>query len=192
MVQKPRETIRAFVALDLDPTSLRRVARVADRLRMASGAPSATWVPTTAMHLTLKFIGELPIDTAAPLADELRRVVEGKAAPRACPFRLATFPNLEAAHLVVAELQDASGELVKLAEDIADCALKLGIEREDRPLRPHVTLARLKRTYDARRWLRGEIAEEAGECRAASLTMYRSELGATGAKYTPLAKFVFP
>jgi 2'-5' RNA ligase len=186
-----RETIRAFVALDLDPTSLRRVARVADRLRMASGAPSATWVPAGVMHVTLKFVGELPIEVAAPLANELRLLVDGRAAPRACPFRLAAFPNLEAAQLVIAELQDASGELSKLAEDIAVHALKLGIKREDRPFRPHVTLARLKRMYDARRWLRGELAEGVGECRGGGLTMYRSELGATGAKHTPLAKFVF-
>ncbi len=191
MVDKPRETIRAFVALDLDSTSLRRVARVADRLRMGSGAPSATWVPPTAMHVTLKFMGELPIDAAAPFAEALRPLVEGKAAPSACPFRLAAFPKLEAAHVMVAELQDASGELAKLAEQIDVLALAFGIQREDRAFRPHVTLARLKRPYDARRWLRGELAESAGECRAVGLTMYRSELGASEAKHIPLAKLVF-
>ena len=41
MATKKTATLRAFVALDLDPMSLRRVVRVADRLRMGSGAPSA-------------------------------------------------------------------------------------------------------------------------------------------------------
>ena len=48
MAAKKTATIRAFVALDLDPMSLRRVVRVADRLRMGSGAPSATVVYTIA------------------------------------------------------------------------------------------------------------------------------------------------
>src|ERR1700690_1637375 len=191
MMDNQRETIRAFVALDLDSTSLRRVARVADRLRMGSGAPSATWVAPAAMHVTLKFMGELPIDAAAPVAHALQALVGGKAAPQACPFRLTAFPKVEEAHVVIAELQDTRGELTKLAKEVAEVTRKLGLEGEERTFTPHVTLARLKRSYDARRWLRVELAEGAGECRAASLTLYRSELGSGGATHVPLARFLF-
>jgi 2'-5' RNA ligase len=191
MADKGRETIRAFVALDLDATSLRRVARVADRARMGSGAPSATWVPPTKMHVTLKFMGELPVEAAAPLADALRLLVEGTAAPQACTFRLAAFPAVQHAQVVIAELEDASGRLAKLAAEVAALAEQHGIERDKGPYRPHVTIARLKRPYDARRWLRAELAEAAGECRAAGVTLFRSELGSGGATHVPLARFVF-
>ncbi len=192
MPDKPRaDAIRAFVALDLESTSLRRVARVADRLRMASGAPSATWVAAANMHVTLKFMDELPSAAANELANDLRSLVEGRAAPAACRFRLAAFPDLETAHVVVAELEDKGGQLSKMSAEVSSLALDLGVQPEERAFRPHITLARLKRPYDARRWLRGELAEEVGECRAASLTLYRSELGSAGAKYTALAKFLF-
>src|SRR5579871_1010706 len=88
------ETIRAFVALDLDSMSLRRVVRVADRLRMSSGAPSATWTPSDKMHVTLKFMGDLAEDQVVPLGKALAPLVEAAAPLPACAMRLAAFPRV--------------------------------------------------------------------------------------------------
>jgi 2'-5' RNA ligase len=189
--KKGEETIRAFVALDLDGPSLRRVARVADRLRMGSSAPSATWTPPEKMHITLKFAGALPVDAAAPLGQSLRALAEGKVGPQPCALRLAAFPSVEGAHIVVVELEDAGGALAKLAERVEKLAAKHGVDKDERAFRPHVTLARLKRPYDARRWLRQELAAGAGDCRVEALTLYRSQLGPQGSTYVPLARFAF-
>src|SRR6202035_496723 len=109
---------------------LRRVVRVADRLRMGSGAPSATWVPGPMMHVTLRFMGALPVDAVAPLAKSLGPLAEGKAAPKPCALRLAAFPNVEDAEIVVVELLDASGGVGKLAEKVDSLVTKLGLVRE--------------------------------------------------------------
>ncbi|HEX3343951.1 MAG TPA: RNA 2',3'-cyclic phosphodiesterase [Polyangiaceae bacterium] len=191
MAAKKSATVRAFVALDLDPMSLRRVVRVADRLRMGSGAPSATWVPGPKMHVTLRFMGALPESAIAPLAKGLGALCDGKAAPKPCALRLAAFPTVEDAEIVVVELDDTSGGVIKLAEKIDKLATKLGIAGDARPFRPHVTLARLKRAYDSRRWLRQELVDGAGECRAERVTLYRSVPAPEGATYTPLARFAF-
>lgn len=191
MGDDPRQVIRAFVALDLDATSLRRMVRLADRLRMGSGAPSATWTPPAKLHVTLKFMPALPVDRVAPLGAALGPLVTGKDAPGPYPVRLDAFPASEQARVIVAELSDASGRLAKLAEKIERIAHKLGAPREDRPFRPHVTLARLKRPYDARRWLRPELAESAGDCTMSSLTLFRSDLSDGESKYIPLAQFAF-
>jgi len=183
--------MRAFVALDLEPMSLRRVVRVADRLRMGSGAPSATWVPPAKMHVTLRFMGALPVDGVDALVKGLRPLAEGKPAPKPCPLRLAAFPSIEDAEVVVVELDDAAGGLAKLAEKVDKVVSKLGLAKEARPFRPHVTLARLKRAYDSRRWLRQELVEGAGACHASHLTLYQSVLGPEGATYEPLARFEF-
>lgn len=191
MPERRTAAIRAFVALDLDPISLRRVARVADRLRMGSGAPSATWTPAAKMHVTLKFMDALPIDGVAPLAAAIRPLVEGKPAPDACAMRLEAFPAPKHARVVVVALEDAGGAVAKLADKVDRLAQKVGVPREDRPFRPHVTLARLKRPYDARRWLRPDLAEGAGACRAEGVTLFRSEPGPDGSLYVPLAHFAF-
>jgi 2'-5' RNA ligase len=191
MAGDARKPIRAFVALDLDSLSVRRVARLADRLRMGSGAPSASWTPPGKMHVTLKFMAALPADRIAPLEQALRPLVEGKSAPAAVPIRLDAFPTPDEAQIIVAELLDASGRVAKLAEKVERIAVKLGLPAEERPFRPHVTLARLKRAYDARRWLRPELAECAGDCRVGGLTLYRSELEADVSTYVPVAQFSF-
>jgi RNA 2',3'-cyclic 3'-phosphodiesterase len=191
MAAKKTATIRAFVALDLDPMSLRRVVRVADRLRMGSGAPSATWVPGPKMHVTLRFMAALPTDAVEALSKALGTLTEGKNAPKPCALRLAAFPSIEDAEIVVVELDDTSHGVGKLAEKVDKLATKLGIAGDSRPFRPHVTLARLKRAYDSRRWLRQELVEGAGVCRAHSVTLYRSDVAEEGATYVPLARFEF-
>lgn len=191
MAAKKKEAIRAFAALDLDATSLRRVVRLADRLRMGSGAPSAVWTPAGNMHVTLKFMGALPLAAVAPLGKALRPLAEGKEAPPPSPLRLTAFPSPEDARIVVAELEDPGGAIAKLAARVEKLALKHGLEKDDRPYRPHVTLARLKLPYDTRRWLRPALAEGTSPCRASALTLYRSEPGPEGSVYVPLARWPF-
>jgi 2'-5' RNA ligase len=191
-VSKSEEApIRAFVALDLDTLSLRRMARLADRLRMSSGAPSATWTPVGKMHVTLKFAAALPLAAVAPLGKALGAMVEGHDAPAACSLRLEGFPSKEKAEIVVAELADESGHLAKLAARVEKLVAKYKVPAETRAYRPHVTLARLRLEYDGRRWLRSELAEVAGDCRAGGLTLYRSIPGSEGSTYVPLARFLY-
>lgn len=185
------ETLRAFVALDLDAPSSRRIGRVSDRLRMGSGAPSATWTPAPKMHVTLKFLGELPVENVALLGNALRSLADGKPAPAPCSFRLDAFPAVQSARVVVAELLDEGRELADLAAKVEKLAPKQGVPQEDAPFRPHVTLARLKRPYDARRWLRPELAEGIAPCKMTHVTLYQSDLEAEGANYVPLARFAF-
>jgi 2'-5' RNA ligase len=191
---KSAERIRAFVALDLDAKSVRRVVRVADRLRMASGAPSATWTPQGNVHLTLKFMADLPAVATAPLGEALATLAGAGKAPQLGTCSLQAFPSVEQASVVVIQLADPLGHVAKLAARIEKLASVHGVPRESRAFVPHVTLARLKRPYDSQRWLIPELAEAAGELTAAHLTLYRSDLGATkdgGAAYVPLASFSY-
>jgi 2'-5' RNA ligase len=158
---------------------------------MSSGAPSATWTAPGKIHVTLKFIGQLPTSTVEPLRQAIGLLTDGKAAPKVGEIGLDAFPSMREALVVVATLSDAKGELAQWARRLEDRAALLGIERETRAFRPHVTLARLKRAYDARRWLRPELAVGAGECIAAALTLYRSVVGPEGATYEALARFAF-
>src|SRR5580698_7972988 len=175
---KGAETIRAFVALDLDVKSVRRVVRVADRLRMASGAPSATWTPQGNVHLTLKFMADLPAAAVGPFGKALALLVDAKRAPEPGTCRLQAFPSVEQANVIVIELADPHGDLSKLAAKIDKLGSRHGVAREARAFVPHVTLARLKRPYDSTRWLKPELAEAAGDFAASHLTLYRSDLGA--------------
>ncbi len=185
------QTLRAFVALDLDATSVRRVARVADRLRMGSGAPSAAWTPSAKIHVTVKFLGTIAREIVNPLAEAIGRLATGKAAPSPGGFGLHAFPSPEAAELVVALLADPRGQVARLALRVEKIASKHGVPVETREFRPHVTLARLKLPYDVRRWLRPELAPGTDTCRIARLTIFESRPGDQGSTYVPLATFPY-
>ncbi len=192
---KDAPPIRAFVALDLDAMSVRRVARVADRLRMASGAPSATWTPPDKVHVTLKFMGAFPAKSVGPFGAKLGALVAAEERPQPGSCLLQAFPTLDRASVVVIEFEDPRGDLARLAETIDKLAHKHGVAHEVRAFRPHVTLARLKRPYDSRRWLKPEVAVGTGAFVPSGLTLYRSELGGGkdgGSLYVPLARFDFP
>jgi len=190
-VEGAEETIRAFVALDLDSMSARRLARVAEHLRMATCAPSANWTPPHKLHVTLRYVEKLPAGTVPQLANALAAVVDRKRAPRPGLLRLEAFPSAAEARVVVVELEDPTRALARMAGRVEQIVSRLGIPADRHAFRPHVTLARLKRPYDARRWLRPELAADVGECCAVRLTLYRSILGSEGSTYDPLARFDF-
>jgi len=150
------------------------------------------------MHVTVKFASELPVDTAEPLGAALAPLAAAFAAAPAYPLRLEAFPTARHARVVVLELADASGVLQGLAASIDELFATYRVPKEDRPFRPHLTLARLKRPFDARRWLGAQSAELASSepgrvtsARVTALTLYRSKLGANGSSYVALARHTF-
>jgi 2'-5' RNA ligase len=181
-------TLRAFVALDLDAVSLKRVAHLSQCLQATKTAPRATWTPPEKMHVTLAFAGALRSDLVDALARALQPVAKSVLIPTAHRSWLDAFPSTTKAGVVVLRLQDESGVLATLAKKITDLPSLRTVGKADRPFRPHVTLARLRRASDVRQWLRTR-PDASGGCRMTALTLYRSDLGAGGSTYVALERF---
>jgi 2'-5' RNA ligase len=184
-------TVRAFVALDLDAVSLRRVADLAEALRTAQAAPSARWTPPDNMHVTLAFAGALRSDAVVPLANGLRPLARSTPTPTSHGSWLDGFPSTAKAGVVVLRLRDENGALATLAEKVADLPSLRTFAKADRAFRPHVTLARLRQPSDVRHWLRSQPGTNVDGCRMPGLTLYRSLLGARGSTYVALERFDF-
>jgi 2'-5' RNA ligase len=180
--------MRAFCACNLDVASIRRLAEVADSLRGEPLAPRARWVPPTKMHVTLKFFGDIDLGLAPALRDVIAPL-----ATRPHPIHvgfdsLSAFPSLQDAKVIVVLLRDETGELSHLARQVEDSVAKLGFEREARPFRPHVTLARPTAATNATAWLEtAKLPPEAA--RVTELVLYRSDGGAPQQEYAALARF---
>lgn len=179
--------MRLFVALNLPPAERDRLQRAAGALRVAH--LPVRWVQTDALHLTLKFLGEVPEQRAPEIAAALDRVAGG--VPR---FELELrgvggFPNLGNPRVVWVGVQ-APPQLARLAQDVDDAMAGLGFPREARPYTPHLTLGRAER--DARasafRELTGLAAEfdYAAAIPATSVDLMRSHLSPRGARYERL------
>jgi RNA 2',3'-cyclic 3'-phosphodiesterase len=184
-------SIRAFVALDLDDASIRWLAALSSSLRADRLVKGARWSPSSKMHLTLQFLGDIDAAVVPPLVEALRSVVDaaGGRAARATFGRLSAFPDPRSARVLVIGMEEPSGDLTRLAQAVGAHASRLGVSTEDRAYRPHVTLARMRAPLDVSPWV--NRASNAAPLPAfPSLVLYKSDNAPTSAHaYGVLARF---
>ncbi|MGH9375621.1 MAG: RNA 2',3'-cyclic phosphodiesterase, partial [Terriglobia bacterium] len=138
--------MKVFIAIDL-PSSIRReLERKQDALRAAlSSGPSREdqeirWVRPEAIHLTLKFLGEISEPELERLIEHLRRLGPFEAFPVEVSG-FGFFPDARRPRVLWAGVT-ASPPLLALAAKVEAAAAGSGFEI--RPFRPHLTLARFR------------------------------------------------
>jgi 2'-5' RNA ligase len=179
--------MRLFVAANLDAALQAKLYAAAAPLRAA--APVIAWVPAERLHTTLKFLGEHDGDLVQRLAHALSRV-----APRlrACDMRLTgygAFPNFRRANVVWMGGEPAVA-LATIVHAIDEACAALGLPREERPFRAHVTLGRVKRPLDRSTAVSLErvatTRHEAFPWHVGSVEIMQSTLGRSGPTYVAL------
>jgi RNA 2',3'-cyclic 3'-phosphodiesterase len=112
--------------------------------RRAAAGPDArlSWAPPDQLHLTLAFLGEQP--DAGPAAEagreawgsarEFEVVVEGAGA----------FPGRGRARALWLGISTGKAELIALAARLRESLRRRGLPVEERELRPHLTVARVR------------------------------------------------
>lgn len=172
---------RLFVALDPpEDLSARLAALSTDEL-------NGRWVPAGNHHLTLKFIGR--VDTS--MRDRVAEALSGisQAAPRISLREISVFPNWRRPSVLVI-LVDEDPALMQLQRTVEDELHQLGIAREGRPYRPHITLARLKDAApSAVRAYANRTEIQADSFSPGVFRLYESNLSPRGATYTSLSDF---
>lgn len=131
--------MRLFVALNLPAEERDRLYEAAAPLR-ATEFPFR-WVAPAAIHLTLKFLGEVHREAI----DRVRGVVRAVAA-KAAPFEVSlggfgAFPTLRRPRVLWAGVEPTP-QLRSLKHDLEWELARLGFEREVRAFHPHLTLGR--------------------------------------------------
>ena len=186
---------RAFVAVPLDDDTRAAVAAEIERLRPLCRA--VAWVPPRNVHLTLKFLGEVPTPRVPAVAETLAAAVARLSAFALTLHGLAAFPGMERPRILWIGVAEGGVEARALQARVEAALESDGFERELRPWHPHFTIGRV---FDDRRWrsdagpaLREAVAEAArrdhGRLPVARVALMRSDLSPQGARYTELASF---
>ncbi|MBA2440853.1 MAG: RNA 2',3'-cyclic phosphodiesterase [Rubrobacter sp.] len=174
--------MRAFVAVSPPPEVREAVVERARGLRYEG---EVRWLPPENVHLTLKFLGEVPEDALAAVSAALDGAC-GEHGPFGVELPdFGAFPSRERAKAVWAAVGAGSGELGALAADIEGALEGLGFPREKRPYLPHATVGRARG-----RPARLPEAEATGEplgFRVRSVELVRSRLLPSGAVYSVLS-----
>ncbi|MEE8575577.1 MAG: RNA 2',3'-cyclic phosphodiesterase [Thermodesulfobacteriota bacterium] len=177
--------IRAFIAIELPGEVKSALAGTQDSLRGKGDSKEAKWVRADAMHLTITFLG----NTDPHLVDSVIAALEA-AVQVTNEFTLTTGAvGVRNKRIVWVEIKESAG-LKALKESIDLALTPLGFKREAREFRPHLTLARVRSTTEARR-LAGLIRDfefEKLSFSPSSVTLFKSDLTSVGAHYTILKK----
>ncbi len=190
------EALRVFIAIEL-PADLRqwlREARAALEARMPPG--SVRWTDPNGIHLTLKFLGEVP----SRRTGEIRSVLDGLAPSfRTFPLTaagLGCFPNASRPRVIWAGIRSGSqlGDLQKRIERDLE---RIGFPAERRAFSPHLTLGRVKEGENGARLAGIGRAVEAVSMESTAgmdvkdVCLFQSVLQPGGAVYTVLHRAPF-
>lgn len=184
-------TLRAFIAIELPKPLQEGIVKFTAPLRQALGDDLIRWIPTHNLHLTLKFLGNIP----SPHVDFIIQLLD-QVSDSHPPFilRLAdsgSFPNIKQPRILWVGIH-ASPALFSLQKRLEAGAARLGYPPESRPFSPHLTIGRVRSSMDPAN--RGKIQSafhriqlgDIGAGSVESIHLYQSELKSDGSIYTKL------
>ena len=174
--------IRLFVAIAI-PEPVR------DRMALlAGGVPGAKWIDSENMHLTLRFIGEVPEDRMADIHHGLSRIRQPAfdlILSGIGYFKQGRNPTVL---WVGVERNDA---LQQLHDRIEQALQREGFDSDGRRYSPHITLARLQRAPEAK--VAAFVAQHnlfrTQPIRVETFALFSSFLSSSGSIYTVEAEY---
>ena len=186
------DSIRAFVAIDLPEHAKQSLAQLTEILRGAYVGGLRTVRPE-GIHLTLKFLGNIPANQVTQIGAEVGRAAAKHSAFDLTLGGIGVFPNRRSPQVLWAGVEGDLETLRDIQSDLEGLLETLGFAREKREFNPHLTLARLdNRVSREERQRAVDVLEQAGfgpvAIRASSVSLIRSILRPRGAEYRNLVK----
>ncbi|HEY3524475.1 MAG TPA: RNA 2',3'-cyclic phosphodiesterase [Candidatus Limnocylindrales bacterium] len=172
---------RLFVAIPVPSAVGERVATAAEQLP-ASVRTSLRWLPSEALHVTLRFLGATP----RALIPGIGEAVRAPAADQEAFPLWIDGPALVLARSGVLALRLADAEpLIRLRDQLDATLERIGVAREGRPFRAHVTVARSRGRQRVDRSVTDVVAAAVAGTgwRAEEVVLFESHLGPAGARH---------
>lgn len=190
------KAIRAFVAIEIPGDVRDRLAVVQNKLRSSLPRHAASWTKPDAMHLTLRFLGNIVPQHLPAIEMQLRGALSGFGELELTCARLGCFPDSRHARVIWAGVQDAADRLPQLHRRIDAAVREFAEKPAEARFVGHVTLARPKPlsrpdTERLARFLNAAADRTFGSWTAREVILWRSELSPAGARYHELARISF-
>ncbi len=185
-----KSTVRTFVAVEINSDVRDRAAALIERLRAA--AADVKWVDPHNLHLTLKFLGDVPSNEIPRVCEAVRR-----GAAKVEPLRLevrgaGAFPNAGRPRTLWLGVGDGEAEMIELHKQIEDALAKLGYRKEHRRFHPHLTIGRVRRSGPNVSDLGNLIGQNAdflaAQVTVAKVVVFSSRLATSGPTYEALSR----
>ncbi|MGA2031710.1 MAG: RNA 2',3'-cyclic phosphodiesterase [Thermoguttaceae bacterium] len=185
-----KNNLRTFVAVEMSEAVRDRAEELIGLLR--ASAVDVKWVARQNMHLTLKFLDEVPLREIPAVC---QAVVAAVADSKAFDFEVRSagaFPNIRRPRTLWLGGGRGREQMIALQERLEKPLAKLGFRKEPRRFEPHLTIGRVRNGGPAMlalgELLRQQADFEAGRTRVAELVVFSSQLGPQGPTYEALSR----
>ena len=191
-VSRNPEQIRSFIAIELPEEAKEGLARLRKELERDEHK-FVKWVDPRGVHLTLKFLGNIPSKRVTEITEAIEGAKQGIS-----PFHLeisglGAFPSLRQARVFWVGIGGELDKLSRLQQNIDSAFAALGFAKEERSFVPHLTLARIRQgASPLERRSFGELVgstvfEDKYHVEVGAIRLMRSQLTPAGAIYTCLS-----
>lgn len=178
--------MRVFIGIKLDERVHEEIEKFLAPFKKISSP--IRWVNPENVHITLKFIGEVPEEKYAKIEKNL---AEAEFDTGPFDLRLAgcgKFGRDNTLNIFWIGITP-SDPLTRIFKKIENTLAKLGIEKENRPFKPHITVGRNKKNFNFRSF--SQLIEEKSDHLIAELNVdhfqvFKSQLRPEGPIYTIL------
>lgn len=179
--------MRTFIAISISESLRDSIRSIQDRLR--THRLEIRWVRPDAIHLTLKFMGDIRSSDIETISSAMTASVRTVAPLSIMARGIGVFPNFRQPRVLWIGVADSRGALPGLVERLQEALGDVGFQKENRSFKGHLTLGRAKGRIDPSR-LRNALEEfqdfQSDPFVADRITLFLSELKPSGAVYTEL------
>lgn len=185
------DEVRVFIAIECPPELRQKLDQTIQAFKKQISFPAFRWVKPDSIHLTLKFLGEIPSMKVPPLTQALEKATAEQPSFQISVGGVGVFPNIRQPRVFWAGLQFPDS-LLTLQNRIEEETAPLGFPRENRPFSPHLTLARISNPdREELLLIASKIStlhlDTLGSFPVQQIHLIRSELRPEGARYTTLS-----
>ena len=182
--------LRAFIAVEIPLDIRQNVEHATSNLRRGTGS-LIRWVAVENMHLTLKFLGDIPTANVEVLTQMIRAEADSFNCFDIHLRGIGSFPNPKRPRVIYIGIQ-APAELEAFQSQLEAATRRLGYNSEERAFAPHLTIGRVRQNIPQndqqkiRRALEASKIDSPGTATVNSVHLYKSDLKPTGPVYTKL------
>jgi len=184
------ESWRVFCAIELPSVIREQIGAYSNELRTSVPHARASWSRPENIHLTLKFLGDVPRMRVEALSQASARAVEKFSSFEIQIGGTGAFPPHGSPRVLWIGITDGSGKLAQLQKKLDLECTQVGFEPESRAFNPHLTIARLRRAEGAAELARVHKQNSFAPLimKVSELVVIRSELSNTGSRYNAISR----
>lgn len=182
------DDLRLFIAIDVPDEIREMISQFQKKLR--SQDADIKWVKPSAIHITLKFLGNTAPSMVEPAGELIRQNLQQTSS---FPVELkgtGTFPNDKKPRVLWIGIQQGADNLSQMAGGINHTLESIGFDREKRAYSPHLTIGRVRSQKNIRSAVGAmhSMTFKGGIFTADEVLVMKSDLQPGGAVYTPLKR----